>query len=136
MATLVLDRSVAGDDVFLSAQSGPVQLLGATATDMLKFRTPRRPSILKFTIMIDAILTATGDIFVIKYVENGETQQKYTWKVITAAEKIDPIKFTMIYKGNTEVELEINWSPSGPVPAITGNATAYGQVLHEGSGLF
>jgi len=50
--------------------------------------------------MIDAILTATGDIFVIKYVENGETQQKYTWKVITAAEKIDPIKFTMIYKGS------------------------------------
>jgi len=136
IATLVLDRSVAGEDVFLSAQSNAVTLVSGASTDMLKFRTPRRPAILKFSIMIDAQLTAAGDIFVINYIENGESQQKYAWKTINAAEIIKPITFVMIYKRNTEIELVMQWTAVGLVPAITANATAYGKVLYEGSSLF
>jgi len=136
MATLVLDRAVAGKDVFLSAQSNAVDLVSGVTTDLLKFRSPRRPSIVKFTIMIDALLTSAGDIFTLNYIENGESQQKYAWKTIAAAEKIEPITFTMIYHRNTEIELEIKWTAVGLVPAITTNATAYGKVLREGSSLY
>jgi len=136
MATLVLDRAAAGKDVFLSAQSNAVTLVSGAATDMLKFRTPRRPSIVKFIVMIDAQLTAAGDLFTLNYIENGESQQKYAWKTIAAAEKIEPITFTMIYHRNTEIELQIQWTAVGLVPAITANATAYGKVLREGSSLY
>jgi len=136
MVALVLERYNAGKDTFLSAESTTVQLLSATATDVLKFRTPNRNSILKFILMIDAQLTTAGDLFTINWKRNGQIMQKYSWKTTTTAEIIAPIKFTGVYPSNTEIELEVQWVAVGLVPAINCNGTAYGQVLRESSSLY
>ena len=136
MVALVLERYNAGKDTFLSAESTAVSLADGVTTDVLKFRTGKRPSILKFILMIDSQLTAAGDIITINWLRNGQSMQKYAWKQISAAEIIAPITFTGVYDGNTELELEVNWNTAGLVPAITCNGTAYGQVLREGSNLY
>ena len=136
MVALVLERYNAGKDTFLSAESTNVSLVSGNATDILKFRTPNRNSILKFILMIDGQLTTAGDLFVVTWKRNGQSMQKYSWKTITTAEIIAPIKFTGVYPSNTEIELEVQWTAIGLVPAISCNGTAYGQVLRESSSLY
>jgi len=136
MVALVLERYRVGDETFLSAESTAVQLVSGAVTDVLKFRTGNRPSILKFILMIDGQLTASGDLFVINWLRNGQSMQKYAWKQIEDAEIIAPITFTGIYPPNTELELEIQWTAVGLVPAIACNGTAYGQVLQSGTSIF
>jgi len=136
MVALVLERYNQGKDTYLSAESTGVELVSGNATDVLKFRTPNRNCILKFILMIDGQLTTAGDLFVINWKRNDQSMQKYSWKTITTAEIITPITFTGVYPSNTLLELEVQWTAGGLVPAIVCNGTAYGQVLREGTNLY
>ena len=137
MAVLVLDRHNVGKTTYLSGISRSVSLATGSATDVLKFRTPKRNCAIQYDINIDNQLGKAGDLYTISWILNGQTQHKTAFKTINDGEQITIPVNKSIYASNSLVEVEILFtkSASGP-PAVNCNATVYGMCLDEGTPLF
>ena len=137
MAVLVLDRHNVGKTTYLSGISRSVSLATGSATDVLKFRTPKRNCAIQYDINVDNQLGKAGDMYTISWILNGQTQHKTAFKTINDGEQITIPVNKSIYASNSLVEVEILFtkSASGP-PAVNCNATVYGMCLDEGTPLF
>jgi len=122
---------VLGQDkrTYLYSNSGNVQLLSGVATNLLEFQTPNAASKIEFELFIDAQLTGAGDLFTIKWFIDNQEAEGMTFKQITAADLIAPIRIHKTIRANSPVKVQIQWVPSGPVPAINASCNASGRVL-------
>jgi hypothetical protein len=127
-------NSTIGSDgrTYLYANSGDVSLATGVATELLNFRSPNEASRMTFEIFVPPQLMINTETIVIKWYQDNETVQKYSYKQTTAGgrEGNMPITINKIIEPNTPVIVEIQYTKSATgAPAITGCCNMYGHVL-------
>jgi len=122
---------VPGGDTYLSANSGDVTLATGVATELLNFRSPNAVSYMSFEIFIPTDLMIATELIVIKWYEDGETVQKFSYKQISSGgrEGNMPITINKTLEPNTPVIVEVQYTKSAfGAPAITGCCNMSGRV--------
>ena len=116
---------------YLSANSGDVSLATGVATELLNFRSPNAVSYMSFEVFIPSELMVATETIVIKWFQDAETVQKYSYKQTTAGgrEGNMPIIINKVIEANTPVIVEAKFTKSGAgAPAITGCCNMSGRV--------
>ena len=126
-------NQVVGKDgrTYLYANSGDVSLATGVATELLNFRSPNAVSYMSFEIFIPCDLMVNTESIVIKWYQDNNTVQKYSYKQTTAGgrEGNMPIIINKVVEPNTPVIVEIMFTKSAlGVPAITGCVNMSGRV--------
>ena len=127
-----LNQYVGSDGkTYLSANSGDVSLATGVATELLNFRSPNGVSYMSFEIFIPTELMIATETIVIKWYQDAETVQKFSYKQITSGgrEGNMPITINKTIEANTPVIVEVQYTKSGVgAPAITGCCNMSGRV--------
>ena len=126
-------NQVLGKDgrTYLFANSGDVSLATGVATELLNFRSPNAVSYMSFEIFIPSELMVATETIVIKWYQDANTVQKYSYKQTTAGgrEGNMPIIINKVVEANTPVIVEVKFTKSGAgAPAITGCCNMSGRV--------
>lgn len=126
-------NQVLGKDgrTYLFANSGDVSLATGVATELLNFRSPNAVSTMSFEIFIPSELMIATETIVIKWYQDANTVQKYSYKQTTAGgrEGNMPIIINKVIEANTPVIVEVQYTKSATgAPAITGCCNMSGRV--------
>lgn len=128
-----LSQTIGSDGkTYLFANSGDVTLASGVATELLNFRSPNEASKMTFEIFIPPQLMINTETIVIKWYQDAQNVQKFSYKQTTAGgrEGNQPITINKIIEPNTPVIVEVQYTKSGSgAPAITGCCNMYGRVL-------